>query len=138
MATNNKKHKIRSGTVNFPVGDFLIKVKNTAMAKNKKLTVLANKEIVAIAESLKKLNYLDEVKKEENFLTLSLAFKNKRPVLTNLKLVSKPGLRVYMDVDELSAKRGPSVFLVTTSKGVMSSREAIKNRIGGEVIAEIF
>ena len=56
----------------------------------------------------------------------------------DLKLVSKPGLRIYMGADELAAKRGPSYYILSTSKGIKTSREAIKERIGGEVIVEIW
>jgi len=116
----------------------LIKVKNAAMAKNKKLEVHGNNKIVAVAEALKKLGYLDEIKKEKEILNISLAFRNKKPVLMNLRLVSRPGLRIYLGVDEITSKKGPSTFIISTPKGILSSRESIKTRTGGEVIAEIW
>ncbi len=116
----------------------MIKIKNAAMAKNKKVECTANKQIVAVAQSLKKLGFLEEVKKDGRILTLSLAFKEKRPVLINLKLISKPGLRIYQGVEEIEGKKGPSTLLVSTPKGILSSREVIKQRAGGEVIAEIW
>lgn len=122
---------------NYPVGDFLIKVKNAAMAKNKNLTVPATKGIVAVADSLKKLGYFDEVKKSKDILEIALAFKNKKPVLVSLKLVSKPGLRIYMEAREIEKKKGPSIYLISSPKGIISSRQAIKDRVGGEIIAEI-
>jgi len=131
--------------VNYSIGDFLIKVKNASMAKNKELTVSSNKQIEAIAQALKKLGFLDEVlpagkqvKKDKNLLKLSLTFKNKRPLLTDLKLVSKPGLRIYMGVSEIEKKKGPSTYLISTPIGIISTREAVKARVGGEVIAEIW
>ena len=123
---------------NYSVGDFLIRIKNTAMAKNKSLEYRAEKQIVAIAEALKKLGFLETVKKEKNVLTVSLAFKNKKPVIMNLRLVSKPGLRIYMGADEIDEKKGPSTYLLTSPKGVISSKDAVKLRIGGEIIAEIW
>lgn len=122
---------------NYPVGEFLISLKNASMAKNKHVTILANKEIVAIAEELKKLGFLDEVKKDKNMLNVSLAFRFKKPVLLGLKLVSKPGLRIYMGIDEIEKKKGPSTYLISSPKGIISTKEAVKNRMGGEVIAEI-
>ncbi|HTK03354.1 MAG TPA: 30S ribosomal protein S8 [Alphaproteobacteria bacterium] len=122
---------------NYPVGEFLISLKNASMAKNKVVTIKPNKEIVAIAEALKKLGYLDEVKKDKDMLNVSLAFKFKKPVLMNLKLVSKPGLRIYMGVDEIQKRKGPSTYLISSPKGIISTRDAVKNRTGGEVIAEI-
>ncbi len=123
---------------NYSVGDFLIRIKNVAMAKNKTVSVRSNKQLVNIAEALKKMGFVDSVKNEKGVLTVALTFKDKRPRLMNLKLVSKPGLRIYMGVDELEEKKGPSIFLVSTPKGVISSLKAIKDRVGGEVIAEIW
>ena len=122
---------------NYPVGEFLISLKNASMAKNKTVSIKANKEIVAIAEALKKLGYLDEVKKDKLMLNVSLAFRFKKPALINLKLVSKPGLRIYMGVDEIEKKKGPSTYLISSPKGIISTRDAVKTRTGGEVIAEI-
>ena len=116
----------------------MIKIKNASMAKNKDLTVSSNKQIEAIAAALKKLGYLDSVSKEKDLIKLTLTFKNKRPVLTDLKLVSKPGLRIYMGVAEIEKKKGPSTYLISAPIGIISSREAVKQRVGGEVIAEIF
>lgn len=118
------------------------------MAKNKSLEYKAEKQIVAIAEALKKLGFLDVVKKsgragsssagEKEVLTVSLAFKNKKPVIMDIRLISKPGLRVYMGADEIDKKKGPSTYLLTSPKGVISSKDAVKARVGGEVIAEIW
>lgn len=123
---------------NYSIGDFLIRIKNVAMAGNREVTVKSNKKLVAIAETLKKMGFVDTVKNEKGILTVTLTFKNKSPRLMNLKLVSKPGLRIYMGTEELEKKRGPSVYLVSTPKGIVSSLKAIKDRIGGEVIAEIW
>ena len=123
---------------NYSVGDFLIRIKNVAMAGNKEVKIESNKQLVAVAEALKKMGFVDTVKNEKGILTIRLTFKNKKPRIMNIKLISKPGLRIYMGVDELEEKKGPSIFLVSTPKGVVSSLAAIKNRVGGEVIAEIY
>lgn len=138
VTKNKEKNEMKYGTVNYPVGDFLIKVKNAAMAKNKAFTAPSNKQIFAIAEVLKKLGFLEEVKKDGRFITVSLVFKTKRSVITNLRLISKPGLRIYMGIDDIGKKRGPSTFIISSPKGVISTREAKKLRMGGEVIAEIW
>jgi small subunit ribosomal protein S8 len=123
---------------NYSVGDFLVRVKNAAMAGNKTVSYKAQKQIVAVAAALKKSGFLDEVKNEKGILRVSLTFKNKKAVMTDLKLVTKPGLRVYMGVAEIEKRRGPRIYIITTPKGIISSREAIKIRTGGEVIAEIW
>ncbi len=129
--------KIKS-TTNYAVGDFLIRIKNDAMAKNKEVVAKPSNQILSIAEALKKMGFIEEIKNDKNVLKLKLVFKNKKPRLMNLKLVSKPGLRVYMNVDELESHKSPSILLVSTPRGVMSSLKAIKERVGGEVIAEIW
>lgn len=129
---------VKQTITNYSVGDFLIRTKNVAMAKNKEVLVKANKQITAVANALVKMGFADSAKVEKGILTMPLTFKDKRPRLMDIKLVSKPGLRIYMGVDELEEKRGPSVFLVSTPKGVVSSLKAIKDRVGGEVIAEIW
>ena len=123
---------------NYSVGDFLIRIKNTAMAGNKTVEYKAEKQIVAIADALKKLGFLDTVKKDKETLTVTLAFKSKKPVIMNIRLISKPGLRIYIGVDEIDEKKGPSTYLLTSPKGVISSKDAVKLRIGGEIIAEIW
>jgi len=123
---------------NYSVGDFLIRIKNAAMAGNKSIEYRAEKQIVAIADALKKLGFLDTVKKEKGILSATLAFKNKKPVIMNIKLISKPGLRIYMGADEIDKKKGPSTYLITSPRGIISSKDAVKARIGGEVIAEIW
>lgn len=122
---------------NYSIGDFLIRVKNASMAGNKEVVFKSNNKVVAVAEALKKIGFLDSVKKDKENLVVTLTFKDKKPLLSNVKLVSKPGLRVYLGADEIADKKGPSVYLISTPKGVISSRVAVKERIGGEVIAEI-
>lgn len=133
---NMKKQKITR--TNYSTGDFLIRIKNAGMAGNKEVTAVANSKIETLAKCLKKMRVLDDVSVKEGQITARLAFQDKKPVLMNLRLVSKPGLRIYMPVAELEAKRGPSTYVISTPKGVLSSKEAIKLRTGGEVLAEIW
>lgn len=124
--------------VNYSVGDFLVRIKNAAMAGRREIVVSETKLIKAVAEVLKKEGYLDAVTSKDGKLTVSLAYHKKEPVLINLKLVSKPGLRVYMTVDELSKIRGASKLVLSTPKGVMSTKEALKSGVGGEILVEVW
>ena len=123
---------------NYQTGAFLIALKNASMAKNKNVTFPLTNKLVSIADALKKMGFLSEVKKEKDSLVVALTYKNKRPVLVDVKLVSKPGLRVYRKADEIAEKRGPSTYLISTPNGVVSTKEAIKAHQGGEVIAEVW
>lgn len=122
---------------NYPIGDFLIRLKNAALAGNKEFESGKTKLIEETCVTLKKMGFLDDFKEKSGKLTISLTFKSKKPLILDLKLISKPGLRIYKGVDELSKIKGPSVFLISTPKGLLSSRDAIKQRVGGEVIAKI-
>ena len=123
--------------INYPLGDFLIKFKNAAMAKNKTFEMRGTKQVLAVAEALKRAGYIEKVTLKGARATIALAFRHKRPVLTNLKLVSKPGLRIYMDTWILGKRRKPSILLISTPKGILTSKEALKQGVGGEVIVEV-
>ena len=123
--------------MNYPVGDFLIQIKNAALARKQEVDVSCTKLIRSVADEMKKMGYLDSVEEKEGRIIVKLTFHKKAPLISKVRLVSKPGLRIYVGVGDLDKERGPSVFIVSTSKGVMSSREAIKKRLGGEVIAEV-
>lgn len=123
---------------NYSIGDFLIRIKNAAMAGNKEIIVSSDKKLVAVSQALVKMGFLDSVKNEKGILSVALSFKDRRPRIMDIRLISKPGLRIYMGVDELESRKSPAILLVSTPKGVMSSLKAIKERIGGEVIAEIW
>lgn len=125
------------GVVNYPVGDFLIRLKNATLARKHTFSLANTRLISAVAKTLKNEGFLEEVSEKEKKLFVRIAYKKKEPVMLDLRLVSKPGLRVYMGVDNIQELKGPSVLILSTPKGVMSSREAIKRRLGGEVIAEV-
>lgn len=123
---------------NYPVGDYLIRIKNMAQAKGSLVEDSSAKKKVAIAKALEKAGFVENVKVTKGTLTLNLKFSHKSPILMDVKLVSKPGKRVYFKLDDIEAKKGPSTYLITTPKGVITSKEAKKLGIGGEVIAEIW
>ncbi len=137
----NKDKKVKvfnqAKIVGYPVGDFLIRVKNASLAMKKTLEVPSTNYIKNVAKALERERYVDEVEEKEGVLTLRLVYRSKEPVLTDIKLVSRPGLRVYINSDELGKRRGPTILLLSTPQGVLSSKEALKKRLGGEVIAEI-
>ena len=122
---------------NYPVGDFLIRVKNAALGRNKVVAFPKTKMVVSLAQALKKEGFLDEVKAVKGELTVRLSYQKKEPVLLDIKLISKPGLRVYMNANELAKIRKPSIVLVSTPKGILNAKLAAKQRLGGEIIAEV-
>ena len=123
---------------NYPVGDFLIRIKNAAQAKNREVADSLTGKKLAIAKALEAADFIEDVKSKDEVLSLSLKFSHKSPVLMDLRLVSKPGRRVYYKLSDIEAKRGPSIFLVSTPKGILTTKEAKKVGMGGEIIAEIW
>ena len=123
---------------NYPVGDFLIKIKNAAMGGSKTIETKNSKFIESVAGALMRAGFLRNVSQVEGILTVSIEYYKKEPRLLGMKLISKPGLRVYKSADDLQAYRGPSTFLISTSKGVLTLAEAKKQRLGGEIIVEVW
>ena len=95
------------------------------------------KLIEGVAKTLKSENFLNDVSVKDGMITVKLAIYMKKPVLSNVTIVSRPGLRIYMNVDELESIKSPDVYILSTPKGVLSGKQAIKARTGGEVIAKV-
>jgi small subunit ribosomal protein S8 len=125
---------------NYPLGDYLIRIKNAALARDRQVVVTKSKFVESVAQKLKKLGFLEEVTIENGNINSRLAFRRKEPTLIDLKLVSKPGLRKYMSSDEISSRkrRDASILLLSSPVGIVSSDEALKKNVGGEVLVEIW
>lgn len=141
MATKKEKKEnqktLKLSNLSYSIGDFLIRLNNAAKAKKKEVVLPSTKLILSVAQSLEKAGFIEKVQKEGEILSLNLRYSHKEPILTKVRLISKPGLRVYKDAKELEKKRGASILIISSSKGILTHREAIKQRTGGEVIAEI-
>ncbi len=125
---------------NYPVGDFLIRIKNAAMARRHDVTFPRNKLLLEVAKVLEKEGYVSKISQKDDTFSLRLVYKHKKPVLMDIKLVSRPGLRIYMNVDEIIEikRKGISTLIISTPKGLMSAQDAIKKRLGGEIIAKVW
>lgn len=128
----------QSRATNYPIGDFLTRVKNAANAQKHEMISPSTKLITSVASCLKREGFLDEVEKVGSNLHIRLAYRRKEPIIMDLKLVSKPGLRIYMSASDIESIRGPFVMIISTPEGVLSSKEAIKKHVGGEVMAKIW
>lgn len=121
-----------------PIADFLIRIKNGYLAKKKEVVTPYSKVNLAIAQKLAQSGYLGEIKKEKGKeIRLALKYQNKLPRLTQIKRVSKPGLRVYQKAGELKKLTRYGMLLISSPKGIITNREAIKNNLGGEVICQV-
>jgi small subunit ribosomal protein S8 len=125
-----------------PISDFLTRFKNAARAGNEEFTAPYSKIKADIAEILKQEGYIykyEVITGERTELKLSPKFVDGRPVLTDLKRVSKPGRRQYVGSQEIPrVLSGLGISILSTSKGVMSGASAKRQKLGGEILANIW
>jgi small subunit ribosomal protein S8 len=127
-----------------PIADMLTRIRNANSSKHESVNVPASKLKIEIARILNEEGYINGYEVIDDGLqgvikiTLKYAA-NKQKVITGLKRVSKPGLRVYAGKDELPrVLRGLGIAIISTSKGIMTDKEARKANVGGEVLAFIW
>lgn len=130
--------------VNDPIADMLTRIRNAQVAKHESVLVPASNTKKAIAKILldegylKDVEYIDEGPQGSIKLVLKYV-EGKQPVIGGLKRISKPGLRIYAQSNELpQVLGGLGIAIISTSKGIMTSRNARKEGIGGEVLVYIW
>lgn len=127
-----------------PIADLLTRIRNGSRAHHTTVDVPHSKIKVEIVKILEQEGYIagHEISNETKFpvIRVTLRYDNKRkPLISHISRVSKPGLRVYKQVGELKPIRsGLSTQIVSTSTGLMTDREARRKRVGGEVICEVY
>lgn len=122
-----------------PVGDLLTRIRNAALARKQEVVAPYSKVREAVAKVLKEEGYLQDVTRQKNQLVMNLALKRRRPVITGIKNVSRPGLRIYRPATRLPRPLGGAgVSIISTSRGVMTNIEAKKLGLGGEVLGEVW
>ncbi len=127
-----------------PIADMLTRIRNANQMRYTTVEVPASKIKEEIARVLKEEGYIEnyKVKKGEvqNTIVLNLKYVNKKQrVITGLKRISKPGLRVYAKASEMpKVLNGLGIAIVSTSKGIMTGKDAQANSLGGEVLAYIW
>ena len=123
-----------------PIADMLTRIRNANQMRNKEVSMPTSKMKVEIAKILDSEGFIEKYSVKDNTLTLTLKYaNNKERVITGLKRISKPGLRVYAGADEIpSVLNGLGIAIISTPKGVMTDKLARKNNVGGEVIAYIW
>ncbi|MCI6626933.1 MAG: 30S ribosomal protein S8 [Tenericutes bacterium] len=127
-----------------PIADMLTRIRNANQMKYKEVLVPTSKLKVQIANILKNEGYINGYKlvDSENGSMMNIELKygaKKERVITGLKRISKPGLRVYAKKEEIpTVLNGLGIAIISTSKGLMVDREARKQNLGGEVLAYIW
>ena len=132
-------------TMSDPIADMLTRIRNANTAKHDTVDVPASKMKIAIAEILQKEGYIKkfDLVEVDGFkaihITLKYGADKNEKVISGLKRISKPGLRVYAATDELpSVLGGYGIAIISTNKGVMTDKQARKENVGGEVLAFVW
>jgi len=131
-------------SVNDPIADMLTRIRNACIVRHTTVAMPSSKMKVAIAEILKREGFIRDFQIEEGqpFDTIQITLKytsDRRPVITGLKRVSKPGLRIYTGrADIPRVRNGLGLSILSTPKGVMAGHEAWQEHVGGEVLCYIW
>ncbi|BCX11902.1 MAG: 30S ribosomal protein S8 [Thermosynechococcus sp. Uc] len=131
--------------VNDTIGDMLTRIRNANLARHQTTTIPATRMTRSIAQVLKAEGFIRDFEEQgegvKRHLVVSLKYRGKQrqPIITALKRVSKPGLRVYANSRELPRVLGGiGIAIISTSSGIMTDREARKQGIGGEVLCYVW
>lgn len=127
-----------------PIADMLTRIRNANMVAHESVEMPSSKLKVELAKLLKDEGYITDysVRQEDkfSFLTIILKYDEKRkPVISNLKRISKPGLRTYCKSKDLpQVFGGLGIAIISTSKGLMTDRKAKKEKLGGEILCYVW
>jgi small subunit ribosomal protein S8 len=131
-------------SVSDPIADMLTRMRNAIMAKHGSVLIPASKMKVAIAKVLKDEGFITgyDMVKDKAFSTIKISLKyqdNKQSVITGLKRVSKPGLRVYIEKGEIPRVYGGlGIAIMSTSKGIKTGKQAWQDNTGGELLCYVW
>ncbi|MDQ3387963.1 MAG: 30S ribosomal protein S8 [Gemmatimonadota bacterium] len=126
-----------------PIADMLTRIRNAGVARHRRVDMPVSKLKSELARILKDNHYIHDFKilddGQRKVLRLYLKYYQERPVIRELKRVSKPGLRKYVGVEEIPRVRnGLGMAVLSTSRGVMTGYEASANKVGGELLAIVW
>lgn len=132
-----------SRVITDPIADMLVRIKNATARKHKNVLIPFSNKKIKILDIIKEQGYIinyviegDGVKKN---IDVTLKYKNNTSVITGLKRISKPGLKVYSSVEDLpTVLSGFGVAIISTPKGVLTDKQARKENVGGEIVAYIW
>ncbi|MBI4096154.1 MAG: 30S ribosomal protein S8 [Candidatus Levybacteria bacterium] len=130
--------------MNYRISDLIIRIKNAVMAGRKEVALDDLKINKAILKVLVSEGFLENFKAEiianRKALIAKIKYEKRNPVLTDLLVVSKPSLRKYIGASDILdvQRKGRHTIILSTSKGIMTGREALKKKIGGEVLFRIW
>jgi small subunit ribosomal protein S8 len=139
-----KKGENENMTFVDPISDMIARIRNAQMRMSKNVTIPNSKFRIRILEVLKQEGYISDYKllsdsNNKNTLSVDLKYSNGLPVIREIKIISKPGRRIYAKADSIpKIQNGLGLAILSTSKGIMTDSEARNQNVGGEIICRIF
>lgn len=125
--------------VNDVVANFLTSIRNATQRSKAEVTLANSKMIEAMAAILKEEGYITDFSVADGKLNLTLKYVNKKPAITHLEKVSKPGVRIYVGYNDIPRViNGMGINILSTSKGIMTGKKAKNEKLGGEYICNIW
>ncbi len=129
--------------MNYVIGDFIIQLKNASLAHKKAVVAPYANLSKAVASVLKKEGFVsavsEEVIDEHKMLVVTLRYARRKPVITDVDVVSKPSLRTYVGASDIARTQGrATTAILSTNIGVITGKEAIKKGVGGELLFKIW
>lgn len=126
-----------------PIADLLTRIRNAVAVGKNQITVPASKIKLTVAKELKRAGYLSEVKvesaKPRDIIVITINKPGENSTINEITRLSKPGRRVYVGASEIpKVKSGRGLVLISTSKGVITGSEAVKQRLGGELLLKVY
>lgn len=126
-----------------PITDMFNRIKNAQAVFHETVTIPFSKLKFEIAKILEKQGFVGRIEKKgkkiNKTIEIILKYKEKKPALEGIKRISKPGQRIYLPVEKIrKVKGGYGMAIISTSKGLMTDKEARKKRLGGEVLCEVW
>lgn len=121
------------------LADYLTRIKNGYLARKKEVVIPWSKTKEGLTAILIKEGYLEKSELKEHDLVVGLKYDKKKPALTDLKRISKPGLRIYARKTKIQrVLSGLGLTILSTSKGLMTNKEAKEKNLGGELICKVW
>lgn len=126
-----------------PIADFLTRIRNAVKARKKFVDIPSSKMKISLAEILKNNKFIRDFNviedNKQNILRVHLQYINGTPSITGIKRISTPGLHLYIGKDDLpKVLNGLGIAIVSTSKGLLTDKQARKEEVGGEVICHVW
>ena len=126
-----------------PIADLLVRIKNAQASAHESVQIPFSKAKLAIAKILEREGFVGAVEKKglknKEKIEIILKYDQGAPAISELKRVSKPGQRIYISGDKVrSVKQGYGRAIISTSRGLMTDKEAKKNKVGGEILCQVW